>query len=141
MNIRLFNEIFINKIVDKRKIIYLESIFIIVIFLIIIFSDNLYDYYNNYGELQEEDKISTIVNSKDLEMISSKREIKINNKIYSYEVDSINEDNYINDGKIYKIVIIKINHFQSIKNSYIEYQIIKEKETILNYFIKTMKGG
>ena len=67
--------------------------------------------------------------------------MKINKKTYAYSIDSIEKENYINSGMIYKVINIKIDKYKGIDNSYVEYQIIKDKETILNYFIKTMKGG
>ena len=100
----------------------------------------MYDYYNNSGELKE-NVLSTIVNVKDLEILTSNDSMIIKKEIYKYDVDSIDENNYISNGLIFKEVKIKIENYKGINNNYIEYQIIKDKETILDYFIKTLKGG
>ena len=140
MNIRIFNDLFINKIVNKKSIIIVESIFIITICLIILFFNNFYSYYSNYGEYKD-GCIKTIINSKDIDIITSKKEIKINNKIYSYKVDEIKEEDYISGESFFKEVYIKVKDLDKVNNSYIDYLIIKDKETILNYLIKTLKGG
>ncbi len=85
--------------------------------------------------------MTTAVNTKDLTVLTDNNSMKINKKTYAYSIDSIEKENYINSGMIYKVINIKIDKYKGIDNSYVEYQIIKDKETILNYFIKTMKGG
>ena len=140
MNIRIFNDLFINKIVNKKSIIIVESIFIITICLIILFFNNFYSYYSNYGEYKD-GCIKTIINGKDIDIITTKKEIKINNKIYSYKVEEIKEEDYISGEAFFKEVYIKVKDLDKVNNSYIDYLIIKDKETILNYLIKTLKGG
>ena len=140
MNISIFKDIFENRTINKKSIIIVELIFIIILISLIVGVDNLYDYYNNSGEFKD-NNISTIVNVKDLDIITSNSEMIINKKTYKYEVNNIEEDNYISNGLIFKIVSIKVKDYDEINNNYIEYQIIKDKETILDYFIKTLKGG
>ena len=140
MNISIFKDIFENRTINKKSIIIVELIFIIILISLIVGVDNLYDYYNNSGEFKD-NNISTIVNVKDLDIITSNSEMIIKKKTYKYEVNNIEEDNYISNGLIFKIVSIKVKDYDEIKNNYIEYQIIKDKETILDYFIKTLKGG
>jgi hypothetical protein len=140
MNIKVFNEIFINKIIDKKRIIIVELVFIITICLILSFFNNFYSYYSNSGEYKE-GYLRTIINVKDIDIISTKDQIKIGNIIYSYKVFGINEEDYVSGGYIYKEVLLKVDEFERVDNSYIDYKIIKDKETILNYFIKSLKGG
>ena len=140
MNISVFKDIFENRSIDKKRIIIVELIFIIILISLIVGFNNLYDYYNNSGELKE-NVLSTIVNVKDLEILTSNDSMIIKKEIYKYDVDSIDENNYISNGLIFKEVKIKIENYKGINNNYIEYQIIKDKETILDYFIKTLKGG
>ena len=140
MNISIFKDIFENRRINKKSIIIVELIFIIFLISLIVGFNNLYDYYNNSGELKE-NVLSTIVNVKDLEILTSNDSMIIKKEIYKYDVDSIDENNYISNGLIFKEVKIKIENYKGINNNYIEYQIIKDKETILDYFIKTLKGG
>ena len=140
MNISIFKDIFENRTINKKNIIIVELIFIIFLISLIVGFNNLYDYYNNSGELKE-NVLSTIVNVKDLEILTSNDSMIIKKEIYKYDVDSIDENNYISNGLIFKEVKIKIENYKGINNNYIEYQIIKDKETILDYFIKTLKGG
>ena len=140
MNIKVFNEIFINKIINKKKIIIVELIFIITICLIIAFFNNYYSYYSNEGEYKE-GYIRTVINIKDMDIITTKKEIRINDEIYSYKVNGISEEDYISSGYIYKEVYLEVNDLKRVNNDYIEYKIIKDKETILNYLLKSLKGG
>jgi hypothetical protein len=140
IDLKIFKNIFINKKINIKKIIILESIFIIILFLIILLINNLYVYYNNSGEVKD-DYLVTIVNIKDLEIISNNNKLKINNKEYVYKIIDIKEDDFVSNGMLYKVVYLGVDNYKSIENNYVEYQIVKEKETILNYFIKTLKGG
>ena len=141
MDIRIFKDIFINRFINKKSIVIVELSFIIILLLLIISFNNLYEYYNNSGEIKEGNIMTTAVNTKDLTILTDNNSMKINKKTYAYSIDSIEKENYINSGMIYKVINIKIDKYKGIDNSYVEYQIIKDKETILNYFIKTMKGG
>ena len=140
MNISVFKDIFENRSIDKKRIIIVELIFIIILISLIVGFNNLYDYYNNSGEIKG-NSLSTIVNVKDLNILTSKESMIINKEKYEYKVKYIDENNYISNGLIFKEVTIDIKDFKGIDNNYIEYQIIKDKETILDYFIKTLKGG
>ena len=140
MNISVFKDIFENRSIDKKRIIIVELIFIIILISLIVGFNNLYDYYNNSGEIKG-NSLSTIVNVKDLNILTSKESMIINKEKYEYKVKNIDENNYISNGLIFKEVTIDIKDFKGIDNNYIEYQIIKDKETILDYFIKTLKGG
>ena len=140
MNIRVFNEIFVNKYIDKKKMIVVESILVISLILLIIFNNDFYDYYNGKGEVKD-NILSTLVFIDDIETLKNNNEIKINDDLYAYKIDSIETENYVSNGFIYKIINIKVNDYKDIDNNYIDYQIVKEKDSILNYFIKTLKGG
>ena len=140
MNIRIFNDIFENKIFDRKKIVIIESIFIIILFLIIFFNNNFYIYYNNSGEVKD-NMIVTVVYAKDIDILIEGSEIIIDKEKYAYEIVSIDSDNYISNGSIFKVITLKLEDYSEIDNRYLDYKIIKEKETILSYFIKTMKGG
>ena len=140
MNISIFKDIFENRTINKKSIIIVELIFIIFLISLIVGFNNLYDYYNNSGEIKD-NTLSTIVNVKDLEILTSNNSMIIKKKTYKYNVGSIEENNYVSNGLIFKEVKINIEDYKDINNNYIEYQIIKDKETILDYFIKTLKGG
>ena len=63
-----------------------------------------------------------------------------NHKKYAYSVVEIS-DNYIaNDKKYYNVIIdININDFKSNKNIF-TVEVIKDKSTLLKYFLNKMKG-
>ena len=67
--------------------------------------------------------------------------MKIDNKEYAYKIKNIESENYVSNGYIYKIVNIKVDNYEELDNNYVDYQIIRKKDTIINYFINTIKGG
>ena len=140
MDIRVFNDIFVNKIIDKRKMIFVELFLLISLLTLIIFFNNFYDYYNGAGEIKN-NIMSTLILTSDIEILKSNKIMKIEGKEYDYKIKNIESESYISNGYIYKMVNVKINNYKELDNNYIDYQIIKKKDTIINYFINTMKGG
>lgn len=140
MTIKIFNEIFVNKTVNNKSMIIVELILIISLFTIILFNNEFYDYYIGKAEVKE-NTLSTLVFIDDIELIKNNKEIIIHDSVYAYKIKNIEDENYVSNGSIYKIINISINDYEDIDNNYIEYKIVKEKDTLLNYFIKTLKGG
>ena len=68
------------------------------------------------------------------------RYLYFNHKKYAYSVVDIS-DNYItNDKRYYNVTIdIDISDFKSNKNIFVV-EVIKDKSTLLKYFLKKMKG-
>lgn len=141
MDIRVFNDIFVNKIIDKKIMLIVESILFGSLLIMIICNNNFYDYYNGKGEIKNKNIISTLVLTNDIEIINNNKTMKINKKEHTYKIKNIEEDNYISNGNIYKMVNIKVDDYEELDNNYIDYQIIKKKDTLINYVVNTMKGG
>ena len=141
MDIRVFNDIFVNKIIDKKKMIIVELFLLTCLLIMIICFNNFYDYYNGKGEITDKNIISTLVLTDDIDLIKKNKSMKIDNKEHAYKIKNIESENYVSNGYVYKIVNIKVDNYEELDNNYVDYQIIRKKDTIINYFINTMKGG
>ena len=141
MDIRVFNDIFVNKKIDKRIMITVEIVLFASLLIMIICFNNFYDYYNGKGEINNKNIISTLVLTSDIDLIKKNKSMKIDNKEYAYKIKNIESENYVSNGYIYKIVNIKVDNYEELDNNYVDYQIIRKKDTIINYFINTIKGG
>ena len=134
MEISIFEDLFINRIISLKKIYIVVSIFIVTILSIILFNNNFYDYYEGYASYNDE-KLSLIVSIYDLNKITTNSEIIIGGTTFTYKIYKI--DNYLEE---YKIVNIEVNNYKGIENEFIKYKIIIDRDTVLNYLIKTIKG-
>jgi len=141
MDIRVFNDIFVNKRINGRMMISVEVFLIVCLLFVIMIFNNFYDFYNGKGEIKNNSTISSLVTTEDIGIILDNKKMMIGNKEYAYKVNNIENENYVSNGVIYKIINIKIRNYKELDNNYIDYQIIKNKDTILNYFIKTLRGG
>jgi hypothetical protein len=141
MDIRMFNDIFVNKVINNKIMIVVELFLFLCLLFVIIRFNNFYDYYNGKGEIKNKNILSTLVITDEIEVIKSNKNMMIGNKKYAYIINGIDEESYISNGFVYKVVNIKISNYKELDNNYVNYQIIKKKDTILNYFIKTMRGG
>ena len=135
MDINLFQDLFVNKNLSLRKIYIIVSIFIISILLIIVFNDNFYDYFEGNASLKNGNVISSVVSIYDLKYIINNKNMMIGGSTFAYKVVKV--DDYLEG---YKVVSLKLNNYKGIENMFIEYKIIINKDTLLNYLIKSMKG-
>ena len=63
-----------------------------------------------------------------------------NHKKYAYNVIEISDSYITNDKRYYNVIIdININDFKSNKNIFVV-EVIKDKSTLLKYFLNKMKG-
>lgn len=134
MEISIFEDLFINRIISLKKIYIVVSIFIVSILSIIILNNNLYDYYEGYASYND-GNLSLIVSIYDLNKITTNNEILIGGATFSYKINKI--DNYLEE---YKIININVDNYKGIENEIIKYKVVIDKDTILNYLIKTIKG-
>ena len=142
MQISEYQENFYNKTINLKKIILIISIFIFVILSILVANNSFYDYFNGMLIIESDKKISTLVIINDLEKILNNNKIIINNVNYSYSIEKIDDDNFINGDDVFKKVYLKINDSEifNVENIYLNYSIIIKKNTILNIKICDIMG-
>ena len=143
MQISEYQENFYNKTINLKKIILIISIFIFVILSILVANNSFYDYFNGMLIIESDKKISTLVIINDLEKILNNNKIIINNVNYSYIIEKIDDDNFINGDDVFKKVYLKINDSEvfNLENIYLNYSIIIKKNTIFNYIKESIIGG
>ena len=135
MDINLFQDLFINKSLSLKKIYITVSIFIISILLVIVFNKDFYDYYEGTASLKENNIITSVVSIYDLKYINNNKNMMIGGSTFAYKIVKI--DDYIEG---YKVLSLKLDNYKGMDNMFIEFKIVINKDTLLNYFIKSMKG-
>lgn len=142
MQINEYQENFYNKAINLKKILLILLIFIFAILIIIIKNNNFYDYYYGMLIIEDDEKFSTLVNINDLEKILNNNRIIINNLSYSYNIEKVADDNFINGDDVFKKIYLKINDNKNfnMKNLYLNYSIIVDKNTIFNYVKESIIG-
>ncbi len=142
MQINEYQENFYNKTINLKKIILIILVFIFIILIIVIANNNFYDYFYGMLIVEDDERISTLVNINDLEKVLNNNEIIINQLHYSYNIEKIENDNFINGDDVFKKIYLKINDNKvfNIKNLYLNYSIIVDKNTIFNYVRKSIIG-
>ena len=134
MDINLFQDLFVNKSLSLKKIYITVSIFIISILLIIIFNKDFYDYYEGTASLKE-NNITSIVSIYDLKYIINNKNMMIGGSTFAYKIVKV--DDYLEG---YKVVSFELDNYKGIDNSFLEYKIVINRDTLLKYFIKSLKG-
>ena len=134
MEINIYEDLFINKNVPINKIYLVVSIFIILIISIVVFFNNYYEYYEGYATYKEQ-RLVSIVSINKINILKDNTEISIGGTTFTYKIDKI--DDYLEG---YKVVYLVVNDYVDVDNNYIDYKIIIGKDTIVNYFFKTIKG-
>ena len=139
MDVKSFNKSFENQDIPLKYYFLIVLLFIIMFLYVIICNNNFTEYYKGYGIISS-NIIRTNILLSDIEKIINNKNIEIGGTTYAYELNSI-EDGYVYDNDVYKIVNIKIiDSFEYQDNNYITYNIIIDKDTLVNYFIRTIKG-
>ena len=142
MQINEYQENFYNKAINLKKILLILLIFIFLILKKKIKNNNFYDYYYGMLIIEDDEKVSTLVNINDLEKILNNNRIIINNLSYSYNIEKVADDNFINGDDVFKKIYLKINDNKNfnMKNLYLNYSIIVDKNTIFNYVKESIIG-
>ena len=143
MDIKSFNKSIENISLPVKWYIFLVSIFMVLIFSIIIFNNNLYIYYEGYAKVVKNNETTNLkmsILATDLEKISKNKYIKIDNEISAYKIISIDEEDYVMKDNFYKVVNISLDDCELLNDLYVNYKVIIVKDTILGYFLKTLKG-
>lgn len=140
MDIKNFNESIENIDIPYKFYIPLVTIFIVIILLVIINNNNFYEYYKGYASV-EEGVLKTSVFIEDLDNIKNNNIIEIDGRDYFYNINSIDNENYVYENTFYKVVNLKILGDVEPFDSYVKFSIITKKDTLINYFLRTLKGG
>lgn len=138
MDINYFNNSFSNEELNVKKYFLLVLFFIVLLFFILK-NNSFYDYYLGSGVVSN-NMIKTSVLLNNLEKINTNNKIEIGGSTFTYEVESIEKEDYIYGENYYKMVNIKIiESFNYIENDYINYKIILDKDTMFSYFLKQLQ--
>lgn len=143
MEIEVYQNSFMNKNINFLKYFFVVLVFIFLLILILVFNNNFYDYYDGVCYIEKENEIITLIDLKELNKIIKNDEIIIERTTFSYNVLSISSDNFEYGNNIFKKVVLYINlpKWLNITNNSFNYKIITGKDTILNYVLKSIKGG
>ena len=119
----------------KRNIISMTRIWLFILFLINK-SFKYKEYYDSRGEYRD-NYINIYVLIDDIKLISSKKELIINDKIFAYKIEEISSDNIYMNNNYFKEVKIDIDK-KFKENEIINIEIIIEEKTLLNYVFETV---
>ena len=113
--------------------INLILITIILIFTYIIFTYKYQNYYVTKGKMID-NKLELLIDINDIKYIKNTNILKIDNKIYTYELTHIGSEIYADENyNNYKYVYIKINNLNNIDNYVYEVKIPKENKILAKY--------
>lgn len=134
MNDILDVEIILNK--QKYPRIYnigLILIIILLIFMYISFTYNYKTYYINKG-IMKNNLIELLVHIDDIKYITNKKQLMIDNKLYTYQIKEISDNLYVNENyQNYKYIYLEIDNLCNINNYVYDIKIEKEYKTIISY--------
>ena len=128
----------ISRNIKKIKVFYLfVSILFIIGLIIINRSFKYYDYY--YVSLEyKEQVLNMYIPTSDIIKITKNNKIKIENKIFAYNVDSISSENIYMNGYYYKLIKLKIGNNDLKDNEVIKSKIIVSEDSLIGYIFKTV---
>ena len=132
-----------NSLYNKNKSLIKIWLFVIASIgcLILIFYNIDYeDYYKNSVVVIDNDVLKLYVTEDDLDKIINNDKIKIKNETFAYEVKSIS--NVLFNSIYYREVILftDLKENLNIKNNIVEFKILLDKKTILEYIIYKIGG-
>lgn len=106
---------------------------LLMIFIYIIFTYDYQTYYIQEGKMLN-NTLEILVNVNDIKYISNNTNLQIDNIVYSYQIDKIDENLYIDESyNNYKYVYLKISNLTNIDNYVYKVKIPKEKKKIAKY--------
>ena len=128
----------ISRNIKKIKVFYLfVSILFIIGLIIINRCFKYYDYY--YVSLEyKEQVLNMYIPTSDIIKITKNNKIKIENKIFAYNVDSISSENIYMNGYYYKLIKLKIGNNDLKDNEVIKSKIIVSEDSLIGYIFKTV---
>lgn len=106
---------------------------IISIFIYVIFTYKYQSYYQTKGKIQNNELI-VIVDLNDLKYFVDNTILLIDNQEYSYQVNNIDDNIYIDDNyNNYTYIHLKVSMLKNINNYVYEIKVKKENKTLAKY--------
>ena len=134
MNDILDIEIILKK--QKYHRIYNIGYILIIILSIFIYVSYIYKYKTYYitkGTIKD-NNLELLVNINDIKYISNNNILEIDNILYSYNIDKISEDLYVDDFlNNYKYIYLNVDNLSNINNYVYEVKLEKENKKIIEY--------
>ena len=137
MDLVSFQRDFRNMEVDIFKYIKVVSILILCLLIIIIKNNKIEDYYFGISKVIN-NKIEVLIDLDKVNKIKENNKIIIERNTFTYEIEKI--DDYLIDNNYYKKVTLLLKDNKIKENEIVKYQIIINKETLLEYLFRTIKG-
>ena len=137
MDLVSFQRDFRNMEVDIFKYIKVVSILILCLLIIIIKNNKIEDYYFGISKVIN-NKIEVLIDLDRVNKIKENNKIIIERNTFTYEIEKI--DDYLIDNNYYKKVTLLLKDNKLKENEIVKYQIIINKETLLEYLFRTIKG-
>ena len=134
MNDILDIEIILKK--QKYHFIYNMGLILIIIISIFIYVSYIYKYKTYYitkGTIKD-NNLELLVNLNDIKYISNNNVLEIDNVLYSYHINKISEDLYVDDSlNNYKYIYLNVDNLSNINNYVYEVKLEKENKKIIEY--------
>lgn len=116
-------------------------IIIIILFLYVINTYKYQSYYITKG-IVKDNFIELLVPINDLKYVTDNKQIILDGKKYSYNVNEISKDIYVDDKyNNYKYIYIDIPSLSSVNNYVYQVKLEKENKSLANYLLEYIKGG
>ena len=128
----------IDLILNRKKYpkIYNTSLIILIIILVFIYIIFTYKYQSYYvikGKMIN-NKLEKLENINDIKYIKNSTNLSIDNKKYSYLLNTISNDIYVDENyNNYKYIYLKVNNLTNIDNFVYEIKIPKENKILAKY--------
>lgn len=134
MNDILDIEIILKK--QKYHRIYNIGYILIIILSIFIYVSYIYKYKTYYitkGTIKD-NNLELLVNLNDIKYISNNNVLEIDNVLYSYHINKISEDLYVDESlNNYKYIYLNVDNLSNINNYVYEVKLEKENKKIIEY--------
>lgn len=140
MDLVSFQRSFRNREVNIYKYIKVVSILMTFLLAIIIFNNKIEDYYIGISKVSN-NKLEVLIDLERVDKIKNNKKIIIERNTFTYEIEKI--EDYLIENNYYKKITLLIKNIDKNKikdNEIIKYQIVTNKETILEYLFRTIKG-
>ena len=119
---------------ERYPSIYKFGWLMIIIIILFLYVINTYKYQRYYIEL--------LVPINDLKYVTDNKQIILDGKKYSYNVNEISKDIYVDDKyNNYKYIYIDIPGLSSVNNYVYQVKLEKENKSLANYLLEYIKGG
>ena len=125
-------------ILKKQKYHYIYNIgyILIIIISIFVYVSYIYKYKTYYitkGTIKD-NNLELLVNLNDIKYISNNNFLEIDNILYSYNINKISEDLYVDDSlNNYKYIYLNVYNLSNIDNYVYEVKLEKENKKIIEY--------